>query len=442
MDGSRGYGIQPAVVKMALNTESLALTSQNGNFPRIYSREEHRISRRQIDPDALKVMYRLLRNGFKAHLVGGGVRDLLLNKTPKDFDIATDATPRRIKALFRNSRIIGRRFKLAHVIFGAGKVIEVATFRDTAALPEPEGEESDGPTETSQIVTDNVFGSEETDALRRDITINALFYDLSNFSIIDYVGGMADLKSKLIRVIGNPDVRFTEDPVRLLRVIRHAVRAGFEVEEQCWESLRRNRTLINNSPAVRVYDELRKDFVSGHIADIIIRLEAAGLLELLAPELTSSDAFVSQADAFLASLRRIDALKGEGPEVQPTVVLAVMALFSNRVTFTIDELEQEFCDNAVAAACIESSFSSLAVPRRERDRISDLILLWMKLVHVGEAAVRTSGLLRRAGTDDFQCFLTALYGSDAAERTVEALSSRQVEPSRSGRQRRRRRRSE
>lgn len=427
---------------MALNTDNIDSPSFIGAVPRIYPRDEHRISRRQIDPDALKVMYRLLRNGFKAHLVGGGVRDLLLNKAPKDFDIATDATPRRIKALFRNSRIIGRRFKLAHVFFGGGKVIEVATFRDVAAVPEPDGEDPEAPVETSQIISDNTFGSEETDALRRDITINALFYDLSTFSIIDYVGGMADLKAKLIRVIGNPDVRYTEDPVRLLRVIRHAVRAGFEVEEKCWESLRRNRNLIKNSPAVRVYDELRKDFVSGHIADIIIRLESAGLLELLAPELVSNESFVSQAETFLAALRRVDALKGESPEVQPTVVLALIALFSNRINFTIDELEQEFCDSAVAAACIESSFSSLAVPRRERDRISDLIMLWMKLVHNGEAAVRTSGLLRRAGTEDFHCFLTALYGSDAANRTIEALSSRHIEPSRQGRHRRRRRRAE
>ena len=167
--------------------------------PEIYSRDEHPISRKDIDPDALKIMYRLIRSGFKAYMVGGGVRDLLLGKKPKDFDITTDATPRRVKALFSNSRIIGRRFKLVHVFFGGGKIIEVSTFRDFSDPPEG-GEGEDG--EVAQLAPDNKYGTEVTDAIRRDITINGLFYDLSTLSVIDYVGGIRDLSDRVIRVIG------------------------------------------------------------------------------------------------------------------------------------------------------------------------------------------------------------------------------------------------
>ncbi|MCB0309961.1 MAG: polynucleotide adenylyltransferase PcnB, partial [Bdellovibrionales bacterium] len=192
--------------------------------PTIYSRSQHNISRSAIDKDALKIMYRLLRHNYEAFLVGGGVRDLLLEKEPKDFDISTDATPNQIRSLFRNCRIIGRRFKLAHIYFRGGKIIEVSTFRDESAPIDVQDDE-ELRRYGRDVKRDNRYGTAETDAFRRDITINGLFYDLSNFSVIDYVGGMSDLRAKIIRVIGNPDERFQEDPVRMLRVIRHAARA-------------------------------------------------------------------------------------------------------------------------------------------------------------------------------------------------------------------------
>src|SRR5512141_1491471 len=203
--------------------------------PRIVSRAEHSLSRRDVDPDALKVLYRLRQFDYAAYLVGGSVRDLLLGRRPKDFDIGTSAHPYQIKKLFRNCWIIGRRFRLAHVRFGT-KVIEVATFRRQVA----EGEEvvQDGvpapdpsdPTGALLIHRDNTFGTPEEDAFRRDFTVNALFYDIASFAVIDYVGGLDDLRAGIIRCIGDPDVRFVEDPVRMMRAIAMAARLDFNID--------------------------------------------------------------------------------------------------------------------------------------------------------------------------------------------------------------------
>ncbi|HIC57814.1 MAG TPA: hypothetical protein EYO94_10465, partial [Acidobacteria bacterium] len=206
--------------------------------PVIFSRADHPISRTLIDDDALKVLYRLRKFNHAAYLVGGGVRDLLLQRHPKDFDIGTSAHPHEVKRIFRNCWIIGRRFRLAHVKFGQ-KTIEVATFRkqvpldENASLPsrdtkETEKQRSDDTNLTRQpIRRDNTFGTPEEDAFRRDFTINALFYDISTFAIIDYVGGMQDLQNKLLRCIGDPRERFVEDPVRMLRAVAFAARLDF-----------------------------------------------------------------------------------------------------------------------------------------------------------------------------------------------------------------------
>src|SRR6476646_6245338 len=192
--------------------------------PRIRPRSQHPISRKQIDPDALKVLYRLSAAGYKAYLVGGSVRDLLLGRTPKDFDIGTDAHPQAVRRLFRNCRMIGRRFRLAHILFANGKVVEVATFRRPPA-PAAEGKGPELlPTE------DNTFGTPREDAYRRDFTINGLFYDIATYAVIDHVGGLDDLAAGLIRTIGDPDIRFQEDPVRLLRAIKFAARLSFGFE--------------------------------------------------------------------------------------------------------------------------------------------------------------------------------------------------------------------
>ncbi len=238
--------------------------------PRVISRQEHTLSRRDIDPDALKVLYRLRQGDHIAYLVGGSVRDLLLTRRPKDFDIGTSAHPYQVKKLFRNCWIIGRRFRLAHVKFGT-KVIEVATFRrqvqpgeeviqDGVPSPEhPPPAEGD----SHLLHRDNTFGTPEEDAFRRDFTINALFYDIATFSVIDYVGGLEDLRAGLVRSIGDPEVRFVEDPVRMLRAIALAARLDFTIDPPTLSAIKRLRHEIARSSPARLLEEYYKILRAG-----------------------------------------------------------------------------------------------------------------------------------------------------------------------------------
>jgi len=241
--------------------------------PRILTRSQHTLSRKQIDPDPLRVLYRLKSSGFKGYLVGGGVRDLLLGRKPKDFDIATDASPPQVKKLFRNCFIIGRRFRLCHVRFGP-KVVEVATFRRKA-----EPEEGD-----TIVRRDNTFGTPEEDAFRRDFTINALFYDINDFSIIDYTGGIEDLEAMRVRVIGDPDERFREDPVRMMRAVAIACRLGFVIDREGREAIRAHRGEIVKSSHVRILDEIYKILRQGSARVTFKELHDTGLLAYIFPE--------------------------------------------------------------------------------------------------------------------------------------------------------------
>jgi poly(A) polymerase len=246
--------------------------------PRIRPRSEHPISRKRIDPDALKVLYRLSTAGYKAYLVGGSVRDLLLGRQPKDFDIGTDAHPQAIKRLFRNCRLIGRRFRLAHLLFANGKVVEVATFRRR-----PEEAPSGSP--ELLMTSDNTFGTAREDALRRDFTINGLFYDISDFSVIDYVGGLDDLEAGLVRTIGDPTIRFREDPVRMMRGIEFASRLGFAITPDSYEAILECRKEILKSAPPRVTEELLQSLKGGHALPTFLLLREVGLLDALLPEL-------------------------------------------------------------------------------------------------------------------------------------------------------------
>jgi poly(A) polymerase len=261
--------------------------------PRILSRAEHTVSRKNIEPDALKVLYRLKNNGFVAYLVGGGVRDLLLERRPKDFDISTSAHPQQVKKLFRNCFIIGRRFRLCHVRFGS-KVIEVSTFRRQA---EPE----DGET---LIRRDNTFGTPEEDAFRRDFTVNALFYDIATFSVIDWVGGLKDLERRLIRTIGDPSVRFREDPVRMLRAVALASRLDFTIDRDTAEAIRAGRGEIVRSSSARILDELYKILRQGAARRTFGELHRLGLLAYLLPE--ADRVLSADGGALLESLGRLD----------------------------------------------------------------------------------------------------------------------------------------
>jgi poly(A) polymerase len=250
---------------------------------RIYSRSEHNISRSQISDNALKVLYRLQKEGFDAYLVGGCVRDLLLGREPKDFDVATNADPEQVKKVFRNCRLIGRRFRLAHVYFGR-EVIEVATFRGAGET------KSDNQVLNNEgrLLRDNVYGTIEEDVWRRDFTVNALYYNIKDFSVVDYAGGMADHISSTLRLIGDPETRFREDPVRMLRAVRFAVKLGFKLHPDCEKSMHGAAELLSSIPAARLYDEVLKLFLSGYALQTFEMLRHYGLFQVLFPATESS----------------------------------------------------------------------------------------------------------------------------------------------------------
>ncbi|MEZ4361872.1 MAG: polynucleotide adenylyltransferase PcnB [Kofleriaceae bacterium] len=250
-----------------------------------------------IDPDADRVVRKLARNGFKAYLVGGCVRDLLVGRAPKDFDVATSATPNEIRATFRNCRIIGRRFRLAHVFFGS-KIIETSTFR---ANPRDEDTRHD-----LLIRRDNVFGSETEDALRRDFTINGLFYDVERQEVIDHVGGLRDLDARLVRTIGDPDIRFQEDPVRMLRALKFAARLGFTLEPATYRALLRWRGEISKCAPPRVLEEIYRLLRGGAARRSFELLVETGTLSVMSPHLAG----LLQGDGAPVSTVRVDEAPG------------------------------------------------------------------------------------------------------------------------------------
>ena len=250
------------------------------SLPIIRKRPEHCISRRNIDRDSVKVLYRLADCGHTAYLVGGGVRDLLLGRRPKDFDISTDAHPGRIKKLFRNCFLIGRRFRLAHIKFG-DHIVETSTFR---RIPKPNADPDDPEADLFHR-RDNTFGTPETDAVRRDFTINGLFYDIKTFDVIDYVGGLDDLENGIIRCIGDPDIRFREDPVRMIRAVRFASRLGFEIEPTTHAAILKHHRELEKASPPRVLEEIYRlfGFQSGEAACRL--LKETRLMSVLFPEI-------------------------------------------------------------------------------------------------------------------------------------------------------------
>jgi poly(A) polymerase len=245
--------------------------------PRVLERAEHPISRRHIDANVLKVLYRLINAGHVAYLVGGGVRDLMLNRRPKDFDVGTSAHPQQVRDLFRNSRLIGRRFRLVHVFFGQQNV-EVATFRRRG---EVEGQDGD-----PLIRQDNTFGTPEEDALRRDFTINSLFYDPRTFRVIDYAGGLSDLDARVIRTISDPVVRMREDPVRMIRAVRFAAKLGFTIEPETRTAIRVHREDLLKSSTPRLIEEIFRTLNGAPPARAIVLMEELGLLDVALPFLS------------------------------------------------------------------------------------------------------------------------------------------------------------
>ena len=322
--------------------------------PVIVPRSQHSISRTWISPNAVKVLYRLKERGHLAYLVGGGVRDLLLGREPKDFDIATDASPNEVKKIFRNCRLIGRRFRLAHIHFH-DEIIEVATFRSNVtdepepepvlpaveAAPAPPPQEG-APAEAApqrprpprmlksddgMILRDNVFGTPEEDALRRDFTVNALFYSIADFSVIDYVGGMEDLKAGFIRLIGDPVVRFTEDPVRMVRAVRFAAMLGFTIEEGTERALLDLKDKVALASPARMYEEVQKLFLLGEGEKVFQMLRRTGIFGVLFPHInawldTEEEGFPHVRVG--KALEWVDVCVQSGKKVEPQVLFGLM----------------------------------------------------------------------------------------------------------------------
>ncbi|MEP6914947.1 MAG: polynucleotide adenylyltransferase PcnB [Acidobacteriota bacterium] len=376
--------------------------------PTIVPRSQHAISRRDVDPDALKVLYRLHEHNYIAYLVGGSVRDLLLQRRPKDFDVGTSAHPHQIKKLFRNCWIIGRRFRLAHVKYGT-KTIEVATFRQnvTASTLTPEAEAAlAGPAdivapgealppeeerrqqrrrvEDHLIQRDNTYGTPEEDAFRRDFTVNALFYDIGTFSIIDYVGGLTDLDARLIRCIGDPDVRFLEDPVRMLRAVVLAARLQFTIDEPVLDAISTHAHEISNSAPARLVEEFYKILRSGHAEEAFRQLRATGLLKEITPELAAA------GDPLWRSVAAIDRYRArfEGvPDSMTNAILAGTLLHPlglvNKRRFTADALERRV------------ELGMLPMARRDIERLQQVLAIQPRLLDL-QAPPRTQrSLLHR-----------------------------------------------
>lgn len=290
-------------------------------MPRVYPRPEHGISRTQINENALKVMYRLRKADYQAYLVGGCVRDLLLGREPKDFDVVTDAHPEEVKNVFRNCRLIGRRFRLAHVHFGR-EVIEVATFR---ALATDEG--GDRVMENGRILRDNIYGTIEEDAWRRDFTVNALYYNIRDLSVVDFVGGMDDHKAGTLRLIGDPEQRYREDAVRMLRAVRFATKLGFIIHTSCAEPMPRLAPLLGDIPSARLYEEVVKLFLSGNALQNFEQLRHYDLFHQLFP--LTDEALSLEGEGypltFLAkALANTDARIAENKSVAPYFLFAAL----------------------------------------------------------------------------------------------------------------------
>ena len=292
------------------------------NPPQVVPRAEHGISRKDISPNALRVLYRLRDGGFQGYLVGGAVRDLLAGGHPKDFDVATDATPEQVKQLFRNCRLIGRRFRLAHVVYGR-EIIEVATFRANSSNDTDDRETDDG----GRLLRDNVYGTIEDDAVRRDFTANALYYTVEDFSVRDYVGGYADVRDRVLRLIGDPVERYREDPVRMLRAARLAAKLGFAIAPDAAAPIPELAPLLSAAPPARLFDECLKMFLAGHAESSFMLLENHGLLPALFPE-TAVALETNRSGALramvLQALRSTDERVAQDKPVTPAFLFAAL----------------------------------------------------------------------------------------------------------------------
>ncbi|HSX10328.1 MAG TPA: polynucleotide adenylyltransferase PcnB [Chlamydiales bacterium] len=350
--------------------------------PKIYSVDEHQIAPDKIDQNAHYVIQKLREAGHKAYLVGGGVRDLLLNQRPKDFDISTSAKPEEIRSLFRNAILIGRRFRLAHIRFGR-KVIEVSTFRAGATE------------EAGLIVRDNEWGTEEQDVLRRDFTINGLFYDPESQKVIDYVDGYPDLEKRMLRAIGQPDVRFTQDPVRMIRLIKFCARFNFEIHKPTFEALLNCKGEILKSSSARIFEELLRMLESGASKAFFHLLNEYGLLKPLSPPLSSFLEKGTESLAFqLLGVIDDEIRKNSSEPLDRSLLLSalIFPLFSDQVNEKARTQEKPLHLGQIAEVAhrtIDLIFNPFFnIPRRMRGTMGFLLMAQYRMIPIDGRPIR------------------------------------------------------
>jgi len=400
-------------VKKLMPKQPKRANSQATHQPVVVERSQHSISRKDLSRSALDVLYHLHRSGYKAYLVGGGVRDRLLGFHPKDFDVVTDATPEQVKATFRNCRIVGRRFRIAHVFFGR-EIIEVATFR---------AHHTDGPaSKKGMLLRDNVFGNIDEDAHRRDFTINALYYNIADFTVLDFVDGLKDIETRTLRLIGEPEQRYREDPVRMLRAIRLAAKLDLNIAKKTANPILKLGHLLSEVPAARLWDESGKMFLAGHAETTFNMLEEYGLLQELFKEAapywqqdTNYQHFIQQA------LRNTDNRIQQDKSVHPAFMFAVWLYpwFMNKQQALLDDgcIPQDAFNQAFYHV-IDKQVKRITIPKRFSTVIREIwSMQWQLEKRTPKRAERLVQNKRFRASYDFLLLLaeSELASKDTAE---------------------------
>ena len=412
--------------------------TQNATQPVIYDRP---IPSARMDEDALKVLRRLKRHGHRAYLVGGGVRDLLMDRKPKDFDIATDARPQEVRDLFRNCRVIGRRFRLAHILFSGGKVIEVATFRQDPSA-ELDSEDDAGETGLSQrsaldekarrdllIRRDNVFGEPHEDALRRDFTINGLFYDSETNEVIDYVGGLRDLEHRVIRTIGDPDVRFREDPIRILRALKFSARLDLGIDPRVHQSMVAHRGEITKAARPRLFEEVLRLLRGGAARRSFWLAWEMGVLDVLLPELSAF--FADEPYGAQQTFRRLAAIDARVARAAlPSDAILLCALLLGPMS---EGMRAAGSPASVFERTVHPWVETMAIPRRVKDRMRVISLVQGRLRANKFKPVRTRSYFHDAAS------LFSIICEAEDQEPPEWAKQAEQQPAERGRTRKRRR---
>jgi len=361
----------------------------------VLSRDQHPVSRQLLSPSALKVLYRLNKGGYDAYLVGGGVRDILLGLKPKDFDIATNATPEQIKALFRNCRLIGRRFRLAHIVFGR-EIIEVATFRGHHDEKDQQDKKTSKQSEHGMLLRDNIYGSIEEDAERRDFTINALYYSSKDFKVYDFANGVKDVEDKVIRLIGDPETRYREDPVRMLRAIRFATKLNMEIETQTKAPIKTLAPLMANIPAARMFEEFLKMFISGKAVANYTQLREYHLFKFFFPAVDQAlDCDDDLLERFIMlAMTNTDKRINNEQRVTPAFLFAAMLWYPLQSYIKQINVNNSLApQDAFFAALSEimpEQQRNISIPKRLQAVMKDIWILQEKLVRrEGKKAFKT-----------------------------------------------------